>query len=382
MNPWRIRPTWVEVDLDAIAANVQTLKACAPDSILMAVVKANAYGHGVAQVAKAAVEAGAQWLGVASVEEGMEIRRAGISTTCLVLGHVQPGQADNALLYDLRPTVYQMEVVQECSKWARAYRRKMDLHVKVDTGMGRIGLRPDEVVSFIKEVNSLPFVEVEGLFTHFAVADEPDNPATAEQLRRYDQVLNDLEAAGIKIKFRHTCNSAGIMLHPAGHYDMVRAGIAIYGLPPDPRVEWPVPLKPALTWKTRISYIKEVEAGSPLGYGGTYRPAARERIATLPVGYADGLSRNLSNRGHLLLHGQPCPIVGRISMDQTLIRIPEGVEAKVGDDVIIIGPGQPAHVMADLLGTINYEVVCDIGPRVPRFYRRGEAWVKEERRPG
>ncbi|HLO01521.1 MAG TPA: alanine racemase [Symbiobacteriaceae bacterium] len=382
MNPGRIRPTWVEVDLDAIAANVQTLKACAPNSMLMAVVKANAYGHGVVQVAKAAVQAGAEWLGVASVEEGMELRRAGITTPCLILGHVQPGQADNTLLYDLRPTVYQMEVVQECSKWARAYRRKMALHVKVDTGMGRVGLPPEQVVAFIKQVNSLPMLEVEGLFTHFAVADEPENPMTGAQISRYNQVLADLEAEGIQIPIRHTCNSAGIMIHPSGHYDMVRAGIAMYGMPPDPQVKWPVELKPALTWKTRISFLKEVEAGAPLSYGGTYRPTERERIAVLPVGYADGLSRNLSNRGVLLVNDHPCPIVGRVCMDQTLIRIPDGVEAQVGDDVIIIGPGQPAHALAQMLGTINYEIVCDIGPRVPRFYRRGDEWIKEERRPG
>lgn len=382
MNPGRIRPTWVEVDLDAIAANVETLQACAPNSMVMAVVKANGYGHGAVQVAKAAVEAGASWLGVASVEEGMELRRAGITTPCLVLGHVQPGQADSALLYSLRPAVYQMEVVQECAKWARAYGRKMPLHVKVDTGMGRVGLPPDEVVSFIKQVNSLPFVTVEGLFTHFAVADEPGNPMTAQQIGRYQQVLADLEAEGIEIPIRHTCNSAGIMLHPAGHYDMVRAGIAMYGMPPDPQVNWPVELKPALTWKTRISFLKEVEAGAPLSYGATYRPEERERIAVVPVGYADGLSRSLSNRGQMLVNGHPCPIVGRVCMDQTLIKIPDGVPAQVGDDVIIIGPGQSADVLARELGTINYEIVCDIGPRVPRFYRRGEEWLKEERRPG
>lgn len=348
----------------------------------MAVVKANGYGHGAVPVAKAALEAGAQWLGVAAVEEGMELRRAGITAPCLVLGHVQPGQADNALLYDLRPAVYQLEVAQECSKWARAYRRPMALHVKVDTGMGRVGLPPEQVVAFIKTVNSLPFLSVEGLFTHFAVADEPENPMTAAQIARYEQLLAALEAEGISLKLRHTCNSAGIMLHPQGHYEMVRAGIAMYGLPPDPRVEWPIELKPALSWKSRITLLKEVEAGVPLSYGATYRPAERERIAILPVGYADGLSRNLSNRGQVLLHGQPCPIVGRVCMDQTLVRIPEGVPAAVGDEVTIIGPGQPAHALADLLGTINYEVVCGIGSRVPRFYRRGGEWIKEERRPG
>lgn len=382
MNPERIRPTWVEVDLDAIAENVKTLKACAPTAKLMAVVKANGYGHGAIQVARAALEAGAEWLGVAAVEEGMELRRAGISAPCLVLGHVQPGQADSALLYDLRPAVYQMEVVQECAKWARAYRRKMPLHIKVDTGMGRVGLRPEQVVEFVKQVNSLPSVEVEGLFTHFAVADEPANPMTSEQLARYAQVLADLKAEGIEIPLRHTCNSAGIMLHPEGHYDMVRAGIAMYGLAPDPAVTWPVELKPALSWKTRISFLKEVEAGAPLSYGATYRAAERERIAVVPVGYADGLSRTLSNRGQMLVNGHPCPIVGRVCMDQTLIRIPDGVAAQVGDDVIIVGPGLPAEAMAALLGTINYEIVCDIGPRVPRFYRRGEEWLKEERRPG
>jgi alanine racemase len=378
----RMRPTWVEVDLDAIASNVQTLKALAPQSQFMAVVKANAYGHGANMVARAAVEAGADWLGVASVEEGMDLRKAGISTTTLVLGHIQAGQADNALLYNVRPAIYQLEVAQECSKWARAYRRKMDVHVKIDTGMGRVGVQPDQAVEFIRQVNALPFLEVEGVFTHFALADDPSSPMTGEQIALFEQVLVELESAGISVKFRHACNSAGIMLHPEGHYDMVRAGIALYGLPPDPRVEWPVELKPALTWKTRITFLKEVAAGTPLSYGATYRPETKARIAVLPVGYADGLSRNLSNRGHLIVGGHPCPIVGRICMDQTLIQIPDAVPAQEGDDVTIIGPGQSADTIAELIGTINYEVVCNIGRRVPRFYRRGEAWIKEEKPQG
>jgi alanine racemase len=377
MNPGRMRPTWVEVDLDAIQANVRRLKALAPHATFMAVVKANGYGHGAVPVARAALEAGADWLGVASVEEGMDLRKAGVGAPILVLGHVQPGQADSVLLYNLRPAVYRMALAQELSKWARAYRKKIAVHVKVDTGMGRIGLQPTEVVPFVQQIAALPGLEVEGLFTHFAVADEPENPMTREQIARYEDVLNALEEAGIRIPLRHTCNSAGIMLHPAGHYDMVRAGIALYGLPPDPGVTWPVELTPALTWKTRISFLKEVSADTPLSYGATYRTAGRERIAVLPVGYADGLSRLLSNRGSLLVHGHPCPIVGRICMDQTLIRIPDGVPAQEGDEVILIGPGQPAHVIAGWMGTINYEVVCGIGRRVPRFYRQNGEFVKE-----
>jgi alanine racemase len=376
MHRERMRPTWVEVDLDAIAHNVRQLAGRAPGAQLMAVVKANGYGHGADWVAEVAVEAGAAWIGVAILEEGLELRRAGITAPILIFGYVPPAQADMILLYDLRMTVFHLEQARAAAQWARALMRTMPVHVKVDTGMSRVGVPPAEAVPFIKSVLAIPGVELEGIYTHLAVADEPENRFTAAQLESFDEVLRRLEEEKLLPPLRHAANSAGILLHPAGHYNMVRAGIALYGLPPAPGIDWQADLRPALTWKTRISYLKEVEAGTGVSYGHTYRTGGRERLATLPVGYADGLSRNLSNKGEVLIGGTRCQFAGRVCMDQTVVRVPEGVPAEVGDEAVLIGRQGTAEItateVAGLLGTINYEVVCAISARVPRIYRRGD----------
>lgn len=380
----RMRPTWVEVDLDRIGHNVQGLKAQAGDAKFMAVVKANGYGHGAAQVATIALAAGAEWLGVAILEEGLELRRAGLTAPILIFGYIPPSQADMVLLYDLRPTVYHVEVARACAQWARALMRKVPVHIKIDTGMGRVGVKPEEAVAFVREVASIPGVEVEGVYTHLAAADEPENEFTGQQAEIFQGVLADLRRANLLPPMRHAANSAGLMLHPGVRYDMVRAGISLYGLPPAPDIPWPVELQPALSWKTRISYLKTLRADSPVSYGCTYRTRGDETIATIPVGYADGLSRNLSNRGQVLVGGVRCPIVGRVCMDQTMVRLPSGLQASVGDEVVLIGQQGEDEIaateMAQWLGTINYEVVCAISPRVPRLYR--ENGVLLENRPG
>lgn len=368
----RMRPTWVEVDLDAVAHNVSELKGRAGGAQLMAVVKANGYGHGAAEVAAAALAAGATWIGVALLEEGLELRRAGITAPILIFGYVPPTQADMVLLYDLRPAVFHHSLAEACGQWARALMRRVPVHVKVDTGMGRIGLRPDEAVSFIESVARISGIEIEGIFTHLAVADEPASDFTAQQVDAFDILLETLKGKGLLPPIQHAANSAGILLHPRAHYNMVRSGIALYGLPPAQGVSWPADLRPVLSWKTRISYLKQVPAGTTVSYGRTYRAEDEEAIASLPVGYADGLSRGLSNKGQVLIGGVRCPIVGRVCMDQTMVRLPPGLTAAVGDEVVLIGRQGDDEITATdtaaLLGTINYEVVCSVTARVPRVY--------------
>jgi len=375
MNLDRMRPTWAEIDLSAIARNVAALRSVSKAPHFMAVVKANGYGHGAVQVAKTALESGADWLGVATVEEGVELRRAGITAPILVLGLVVPGQADTVIMYDLSVALFDLGLARALSQWARPIMRKAKVHLKVDTGMSRVGLPPGKLARMAELLAALPGLEVEGVFTHFAAADEPENDYTAQQIERFNAALAELAEAGIRPAIRHAANSAGLLLHPEADYDLVRGGIALYGLPPDPAVTWPVDLTPALTWKTRVGQVKRVEAGTPVSYGCTYRTTGEEQIATLPVGYADGLFRLLSNKGQVLIQGRRAQIIGRICMDQTLIRVPDEIQAKVGDEVVLIGrqgdEAITASEMAGWIGTINYEVLCAVSGRVPRIYRDG-----------
>jgi alanine racemase len=377
MEPHQIRPTHVEVDLGAIKRNVVNLRQCAPTAQLMAVVKADGYGHGALPVAKAALEAGATWLGVAILEEALELRRAGLDVPILIFGYVPPDRAAEVVRYDLRPALFDRVLAEALDQQGRAQGRKAKVHLKVDTGMGRVGIPFDRAVDFARWMEELPHLEVEGLFTHFAVADEPDNPFTGVQIDRFESARAALRSAGIEPPVVHACNSAGLMLHPRAHYSLVRAGIALYGLPPDPKVRWPVELVPALSWRTRVSMVKTVPAGSPISYGCTYRTQRTERIATLPVGYADGYSRLLSNRAEVLIHGRRCPVVGRVCMDQTMVRLPDDLEVRPGDEVVLIGKQGTEKIsasdLAGLIGTINYEIVCAIGRRVPRLYRKDES---------
>ncbi|MDB4897141.1 MAG: alanine racemase [Firmicutes bacterium] len=372
MDMARIRPTRADIDLDAIQYNVRALRKLTPEAQLMAVVKADGYGHGAVPVARAALEAGASWLGIAAMEEGAALRAAGITAPTLIFGYVPPAQASAVIAHNLRPALFDLPFARALSDAAQAAGRRAPVHLKADTGMGRIGKRAPEIVAFAREVAALPGIEIEGIFTHLATADEPENDYAARQLATFDSILGDLKAAGIDPSLKHACNSAGIMLHREGHYDLVRAGIALYGLPPDPGVTWPVALKPALTWRTQVALVKTVEAGTPVSYGCTYRAPARERIATLPVGYADGLFRLLSNKGEVLIHGRRCPIVGRVCMDQTMVRVPDDIAVQPGDAVILIGEQDGERItasdMARTIGTINYEIVCAISRRVPRIY--------------
>lgn len=370
----RLRPTWVEINLDAIGHNVAELRRQAPDSQLMAVVKADGYGHGALAVARTALAAGATWLGVATVEEGVELRRNGVVAPTLVFGYVPEEQTGMVLLHGIRPAVFSLDLARALEERGKGLIRKAYIHLKIDTGMGRVGIRPDEVVPFVRELKKLPHIEVEGVFTHLATADEPENPFAADQLAEFERALALLREEGINPPVIHAANSAGLMLWPNSRYDLVRAGIAMYGHPPDPAVEWPADLRPALTWRTRVGLVKDVAAGMPISYGCTYRTPEAQRIASLPVGYADGFPRGLSNRGEVLIRGRRCPVVGRVCMDQTMVRIPPDLSVEPGDEVVIIGEQDGERITASEvaahLGTINYEVLCAISKRVPRLYRK------------
>lgn len=367
------RPTWAEVDLGVIGRNLRLIKQMVgPHRSIMAIVKADAYGHGAKQVARVALRAGADWLGVAFPEEGAELRDSGIAAPMVVLGPVFPEQVGLALGKDLSVSVSGMELAraleQEAAKrgvWAK-------VHVKVDTGMGRLGIPLDKTLDFLRKLVSLPHLMIEGLYTHLATAEEPNSHFAMEQLSRFLEVDQKARAVGIKIPFRHAANSAGLLFFEQSRLDIVRPGIMIYGCSPNPNAPNPLPLGPALAWKTRVAHLKAVEAGESISYGRTFVASGPMKVAVLPLGYGDGLPRNLSNRGEVLIRGHRAPIVGMICMDMTIVDVTSIHGVELGDEVVLVGrqEGQEirAEEMAQWAGTISYEILCGIGKRVPRLY--------------
>ena len=371
------RPTVAEVDLASIGRNIAAIRRrVGPGPEIMAVVKADAYGHGAVQVATTALTSGATWLGVALVEEGVVLRKSGIIAPILVFGQLFPSQARRALRYSLSCTVSTYEFAEALSVAATQEGKKGKCHIKVDTGMGRIGVLPRQAASFVRRVAMLPNVEIEGIYTHFATADADDKSFAREQLSRFMEVIEALRTMGVQIQFRHAANSAACVDMPEARLDLVRPGILMYGLSPFnterfQKVKREMDIRPALSLKTRVSFVKRVPAGTPVSYGSTYVTREDTVIATLPVGYADGLSRGLSNRGEVLIRGRRLPIVGRICMDQCMVDA-GNLEVEVGDEAVLIGRQGDQEIsaeeVADKLGTISYEVVCAISKRVPRVY--------------
>lgn len=382
MNLDNLRPTWAEIDLDAIANNVRELKkATSPGAGMIAVVKADGYGHGAVEVARTALENGASWLAVAVLDEAIQLRQAGITAPIFILGYVPPAQARRVLEHDIRVAVFHRDLAEALSEAAVSMGRRASVHVKVDTGMGRIGLPTiNQAVDFIESVARLPGIDLEGAFTHFASADEPDKDYTIRQLEKFLEVIEGARSRGIDIRIRHAANSAGLIDLPQTHLDMVRPGISLYGFYPSEDVSRRVKLLPAMTWKTRVSFVKRVAPGTPVSYGRTYKASEEETIITLPVGYADGFSRAWSNRGQVLLGGEKHPIVGRVCMDQIMVRVRGGVVPEVGQEVVLMGRQGGEEISGDDLarglGTINYEIVCLVGKRVPRVYLRGGQVVR------
>jgi alanine racemase len=367
MNPSDQYSTWIEVDSGAIASNVRALRGLIRGRV-MAVVKANGYGHGAALAARSAVRGGASMIGVARAEEGLELRRAGIEAPILVLGLTPAGQLAEAIAGGVSLTLWSEDQLQAASAAARSAGRKATVHIKVETGMSRIGVRPESTRALV-ELAAASGLELEGVYTHFASADEPEAATTQMQERVFREVLASLASAGLKPGLVHAANSAGAIAHPSSQFDMVRAGVAIYGLDPSPTCRLPSGFRPALEWKSQLSQVKTVPAGTGVSYGHAYITAEDERIGTVPVGYADGLRRTDGNE--VLIGGRPVPVVGRVCMDQILVRLDVPEAAAVGDEVVLIGRQGDQTIAAEDLarrwGTINYEVVCGLSARVARL---------------
>ncbi|MBI4553848.1 MAG: alanine racemase [Candidatus Latescibacteria bacterium] len=371
-----IRPTHLEIDLDAIAANLRGVQArVGPGVKVLAAVKADGYGHGIVEAAKVAVEVGTEMVGVAVVEEGVRLRNAGIDLPVLVLGVSLPEQAATIVQYRLTQTVCTIDLAAALADRAAAAGQAVPVHVKVDTGMGRLGLPVEDVVPFIRQLAAYRSLAVEGVFTHFSTADDADKRFTVEQTHRFRQLLVDLDRQGLRPAIAHAANSGAILDLPESYFDMVRPGLIVYGYYPVGGVSRSLPLQPAMTWKTRIVYLKRVPAGTGLSYGRTYVTPQDTVIATLPVGYEDGYSRALSNRGVVLVRGQRAPVVGRVCMDQCLIDVGHIPGVSIGDEVVLVGRQGTDEVsiyeLARRLGTIPNEAVCLIGTRVPRLFLRG-----------
>jgi len=377
---------WAEVDLSAIAHNTRELRRLVRSQTrLLAVVKANAYGHGAVPAARTALESGAQTLGVARPAEGIELREAGISAPVLIFGYSEPKIADTLLEYSLVPTVWSLAYGESLSAAAKQLGKTIDIHVKIDTGMGRLGIVPDclqagsadinsleKSISELREIAGLPGLSLAGLYTHFAEADTGDEEGVAGQLRLFSAFIDRLRDAGISVPLCHAANSAAIIDMPATHLDMVRAGIALYGLYPSEAAKKRVRLKPAMALKTRVVQLKSVGKGFKVSYGGTHQTSRPTTIATLPIGYADGLNRRLSSRGQVIVNGCRVPIIGRVCMDLTMVDVGNVPGIAEGDEVVVFGRQGDEEISADevagWLNTINYEIVSTVSDRVPRVH--------------
>lgn len=369
-----LRPTWAEIDLDAIVHNVRELRNClTPKTRFMAVIKANAYGHGLVQVARICEREGVDFLGVALLDEACYLRDCGIKTPIMILGYTPVNGAELVVTGGFRQTVYNWEGAESLSQAAVALGKEAVIHIKLDTGMSRIGFLPgEEALHVIEKIAALPNLVIEGVFTHFAQADSLDRSFTYLQLERFHQFLEGLDCLGIRIPIRHAANSAGIIQFPEAHLDMVRAGVSLYGLRPSPELDIKgLQLIPAMRLISRVVMVKEIPASTPISYGGTYLTPEPTKVATVPVGYGDGYTRFYSNCAWASVKGRPVPLIGRVCMDQCMFDVSEVEEVKIGDEVILFGrPGDgiTADDLARITGTINYEVICLINSRVPRCY--------------
>ena len=378
---------WAEIDLDALANNIRRLKGRLNDSVkFMAVVKADAYGHGAVECAKRAIEAGADALGVARLGEALELRHSGIDAPLLILGKTRPLHAGKLLDYDLTQTVCAYKEAADLSAFARSVKKRITVHIKIDTGMGRLGMLPDggsgsrrekngfeDAVDEICAVCRLDGLVNEGVYTHFAAADEADKTMTLRQLAIFNDILDRLEKKGHRFDIRHAANSAALIDMPETHMDMVRPGIAIYGHYPSRDVAHAsVDLTPAMTLKSRIVHLKTVGPGFTVSYGATARTVKETAVATIAVGYADGFSRLLSSTGKMMICGTLVPVIGRVCMDYTMVDVSDVPGVATGDEVTIFGNPEAGAISADWVarytGTINYEVLTGVTSRVRRVY--------------
>ncbi|HWQ30670.1 MAG TPA: alanine racemase, partial [Negativicutes bacterium] len=369
--------TYAQVDLDRIAHNYREIRnILAPTTELMCIVKANAYGHGAVEVARVLAREGASMLGVATIAEGIELREAGIALPILVLGGIQEQHVEAVVDYSLSQTVTNREVLQRLSEYAQQSGKTPKVHIKIDTGMGRLGIRPGkELDSFLPVLKKCRNIEVEGVYTHFAASEDTDRSYTNLQMRRFKSAFKAFDEAGIKYKYRHCYNSAAIINHPELHtvFNLVRPGLILYGYYPcDTWLKF-INLKPVMQVKTKITFVKTIHPGDSVGYGRTFIADRATKVATIGIGYADGYSRRLSNVGYAIVKGKKVPLIGRISMDQCCLDVSEVEDVKLGDVVTLIGEDGEASIwandIAEMFGAIAAEVLTALGRRVLRTYK-------------
>jgi alanine racemase len=366
------RPTWAEVDLAAIEHNYkQVRKLVGKNTHIMAVVKANAYGHGTVEVSRVLEAAGVDYLGVATTDEAVRLRDHGIMTPVLVLGSVLPGEVAVAVEKDITLTLCGDELMDTIRKSVKNG-KKLKVHIKIDTGMGRVGIWHEDALEYIRKISAEKAVALEGIYTHFSSAGR-DDFFTNYQINEFEKLIIAIEKAWIKIPLKHAANSIATVDFKRSHLNLVRPGLVIYGMYPKHTFPKLIKLKPALSLKTRIVFMKETPPGRSISYGRTYITQKHTRIATLPIGYADGYPRKLSNKGEVLIHGQRAKVVGKVTMDQTMVDVGHIKQAKVGDEVVLIGIQGDDEIRAESLArlaeSIAYEVVCSISNRVPRIYK-------------
>lgn len=377
MNEIKTERVYAGIDLDALRYNMESMHHNIKlDTMMTAVIKADAYGHGALKVARAIEDLPYLWgFAVATADEAKDLIDQGIKKPILILGLSFPEHYETIVDYDLRPAVCTLEEAEKLSEIAEKKGKICHIHLKIDTGMSRIGLQVTEKNADLgAEIAALPNIEIEGIFTHFAKADEYDKEPAKKQIRLFQKMILMLEDRNVKIKIHHCSNSAGIVEIPEANMDMVRAGITLYGLWPSDEVAHNISLHPVMSLKSHIAFIKTLEKGRQISYGGTYETPSERRIATIPVGYADGYSRGLSNKGYVLIHGKKAPICGRVCMDQFMVDITEIPEAKVEDPVTLLGKDGDSCITMEELGALsgrfNYEFACLITPRVPRIYEQ------------
>ena len=376
------RRTYCLVDLDAIRFNLEQVRGIIGEARLLAVIKADGYGHGAREIACAAEDL-VDYYAVATIDEGILLRREGIRLPIMILGYNSPSLYDENLAYDIEQTIYSLDTARAMSRAAVKAGKTAPIHIALDTGMTRIGLPANEEgLRDLMEIRRMPGIEIRGLFTHLACADMEDKTYTCEQMDRYDHFLKMLEEKGIRIPLCHICNSAGIMDFDHHRYDMVRSGIITYGLyPSDEVIKARLDLRPALTWTAHVVHVQEPEMNRGVSYGATFVVDRPMRIATVSIGYADGYPRLLSGKGWVLIHGKKAPILGRVCMDQMMVDVTDIPDVRVEDPVTLIGRDGEEEIrvedLSDLVGTINYEFVCGISPRVPRLYKLAGKYYDE-----
>ena len=360
-----MRPTWAEISLDSLESNFNEIKKLIGKNVeVLAVVKADAYGHGSVSVSNRLLKCGADMLGVATVEEALELRENGITSKIVLLGGIQPDEAETVIKYELTPTGFLPKTFESLSKYAEKNGKKVSCHLKIDTGMTRLGVMYDDVKKF---VNSIDFslINFEGVFTHLACANERDDKFTKMQIDRFNSVLETLKSMDIACKYIHSANSAAVQIYPESHFNLVRPGIMIYGSGSVQTVD----LKSVMKLKTKIIQIKEVDSGTAISYGGTFVTNRKSTIAVLPIGYADGYSRKLSNKAKVSVNGKLAPVVGRVCMDLTMVDITDIDNLSVGDEVTLFGDALVSiEDISEWAETIPYEIMTLIGKRIPRIY--------------